>query len=399
MKEKKILNHNRVNRLTSLLALIMLSAHVYADGNVTIIKLLNGAANGSPDEVTSSVSDGVCTLTVTPAAGNYITVDFITAERIVSGGTAQAPRRALGMENSIEITATDADADPSGVTTYTFTMPEDYDVEVVADFQNRTSVSGAVVTLAETSFVYDGTEKTPAVESVVVGGKTLAENEYSVAYSNNIEVGQGRVTITGLRAYQGTTYVNFDITPILTELDISYGGNSRTWASYYTEEKSLQVPEGLEAYVVTAVTTEEVLVEQIDYIPQGQAVLLKRVSDDIEEPITTIPYEGVETTQENLMQGTAEPLAVASMESNVYVLYNDCFTRATSDTIPAGRGYLVLEQEASARLSIVEGVTGLTPVQPSTFNLQPYYDLQGRKVDEPAGRQLLIKNSKKYFFR
>ena len=393
--------YNWTSRLLCLLAILLLSASMLA-GNVTITKLLNGVETASPDQVTSSVSGNTCTLTVAPANGNYITVDFITAERIISGGGAQAPHRAPDMDNNIEVTATSATADPSGETTYTFTMPDGYDVEVTANFQNRTSVSGAVITLAATTYVYDGTPKTPAVESVVVGGKTLADNEYSVAYSDNVEVGQGRVTVTGLRTYQGTTYVEFDITPITTELNISYGDNSREWASYYTDERNLQVPEGLEAYVVTAVTTEEVLVAQIDYIPQGSAVLLKRISDDIQEPITTIAYEGTEVQALNKLQGTAEPLAVASLEDRVYVLYNDCFTRATSGSIPANRGYLVLNSEASARLSIViSDATGMDAalVNNEKRTVNNWYDLQGRKVAKPTGKQLLLKNSKKYIFR
>ena len=202
MKEKYYSKkHCWGSRLVSLLAFIMLSTSLYADGNVIITKLLNGMEYSGPDQVT--YSNGV--ITATPSLGNYIDKSHITVMIY--------PSIYPDMRNEANFTATDANADPSGPTTYSFVVPEDYDAEIIADFQNRTSVSGAVITLSETSFVYDGSEKTPAVESVVVGNKTLAKNEYSIEYSDNVEVGKGKVIITGQRTYQGSTSAEFDITP------------------------------------------------------------------------------------------------------------------------------------------------------------------------------------------
>jgi hypothetical protein len=65
-------------------ALMLSTTMMWAADEVTIIKKLNGITNSSAGTVTSAVSNGKCTLTVTPADGNYITVDFITAERLVS---------------------------------------------------------------------------------------------------------------------------------------------------------------------------------------------------------------------------------------------------------------------------------------------------------------------------
>jgi len=197
MKEKYYSKkHCWGSRLVSLLAFIMLSTSLYADGNVIITKLLNGTEYSGPDQVT--YSNGV--ITATPSLGNYIDKSHITVMIY--------PSIYPDMRSEANFTATDANADPSGTTTYSFVVPEDYDAEIIADFQNRTSVSGAVITLSETSFVYDGSEKTPAVESVVVGNKTLAKNEYSIEYSDNVEVGKGKVIITGQRTYQGKHRLN-----------------------------------------------------------------------------------------------------------------------------------------------------------------------------------------------
>ena len=224
-----------IKQLVMTVALLLSTTMAWAAGEVTIIQKLNGSTSSSAGTVVKSISGGKCTLTVTPAEGNYITVDFITAERTVSGGIAQAPRRRTpGMDNNITVTAESSSADPSGVTKYTFDMPgADYDVEVVADFQKRTSISGAVITLTETSFTYTGQEKTPAIQSVVVSGKSLSTNEYSVEYSNNTNAGKGTVTVTGLRTYNGTATADFTIgkatiTPTVTLQGWTYGTDANT---------------------------------------------------------------------------------------------------------------------------------------------------------------------------
>ncbi len=171
------------------------------------------------------------------------------------------------------------------------------------------------------------------------------------------------------------------------QLNISYAQNSRTWASYCADE-NLETPEGLQAYVVTGLTEDGVSVETIGYIPEGVGVLLKRTKE-IAEPIKAKPYTGAETeTPDNLLSGTTEGTAVDSETGNVYVLYNDGFTRATKGTIPAHRAYLVLaaETEAEGRLSIFEDETTALKIVNSEERIvnSEVYDLQGRKVNHSS---------------
>lgn len=68
------------------------------------------------------------------------------------------------------------------------------------------------VTLSQQSFVYDGTAKNPAV---IYNGITLSENtDYTVKYSNNVDVGTVKATITGINDYSGIAVKEFKITPI-----------------------------------------------------------------------------------------------------------------------------------------------------------------------------------------
>lgn len=73
-------------------------------------------------------------------------------------------------------------------------------------------LTDANVSLSQQSFVYDGTAKNPAV---IYNGITLSENtDYTVKYSNNVDVGTVKATITGINNYSGTAVKEFKITPI-----------------------------------------------------------------------------------------------------------------------------------------------------------------------------------------
>lgn len=57
-------------------------------------------------------------------------------------------------------------------------------------------VTNPTITLATSSYTYDGTAKKPAVSSVKDGANTIASSEYTVSYSNNTNAGTAKVTIT-----------------------------------------------------------------------------------------------------------------------------------------------------------------------------------------------------------
>ena len=220
------MKHN-MNRVLSIVALLMLTIGAWAEAErVNITK--------NPEDcgtVTYNISENVCTLTVTPADGYYLTVANLTAVKVISGSVVQAPaRRSIDIDENVTITATNASADPSSVTTYTFPMPSDANisVNVTAEFQARTSIAKASITLAATEFTYDGTAKEPAVSSVVLGQTTLNAADYEVSYSNNTDAGTATVTVTGKRTYTGTATTTFTIkqatfTPMVTLESWTYG--------------------------------------------------------------------------------------------------------------------------------------------------------------------------------
>ena len=83
------------------------------------------------------------------------------------------------------------------------------DVKIVV---SKKSLNNGLITLSETSYVYDGTYKKPTA-TVTFGGKVLqAGKDYTISYRNNLNVGVATVIATGMGDYTGYTSKNFTIT-------------------------------------------------------------------------------------------------------------------------------------------------------------------------------------------
>ncbi len=120
-------------------------------------------------------------------------------------------------------------------------------------------LSGCTMALELSSYTYDGTEKTPSVTVTNNDdGSTLEEGvDYTVAYSNNVNVGTAYATVTGIGDYSGMLRESFTInkaTMSSSDLSISnnqytYDGSehmftvilsgSSSYTIYYSLEKSL----------------------------------------------------------------------------------------------------------------------------------------------------------------
>ena len=206
------------------LAALLLTLTVANAANTVTVKV-NPNQNAGSVESSVSEDSGLCTLTVTPAQGYFMTVDGLQAVKVIDAGSAQAPNRVPSLDSeTIAITAVNAAADPSGVTTYTFQMPsQEYDVEVTATFSERTSIASATVTVQGSDFVYDGEEKAPRV-TVALGEVALDAANYEVSYANNINAGTATVTVTGKGIYTGTASAEFTIAKASLEFSVNIEG-------------------------------------------------------------------------------------------------------------------------------------------------------------------------------
>ena len=76
---------------------------------------------------------------------------------------------------------------------------------------DQTSMADCEITLSETSFIYDGSEKKPSV-TVKYNGEALNEDiDYSLSYKDNVEAGEATVTISGKGDYTGEAIKKFSI--------------------------------------------------------------------------------------------------------------------------------------------------------------------------------------------
>ena len=252
--------------------------------------------------------------------------------------------------------------------------------------------------------VGDNIELTVSYDGFVDGDdEDVLTTEPTASYGTADITKPGRYEITA----SGGVAQNYDFvyeTGTLTinrVLDVSFASN--TWATYCGTE-NLATPEGLQAYIVTAVGTSAVTTSAIDYIPANTAVLLKDVEGKAASAnIVASAYEGETTTfPDNILQGGVAVDVSTITGGTVYVLYKDMFKRATGGTIPANRGYLVVAPSSgnAPELSITIGddTTGIGTVgcdSVATDN-DEWYTLDGQKLQQaPTQKGLYIKNGKK----
>ena len=375
---------------------------------------------------------GTATVTLTATGTNFTaettaskTFQIVPASVAISAedqtvtynGSAQAYTGATVAKGSLSIkyaTSLDADAEktttaPTNAGVYYVTIsqtnPNYTSQDATATFTiNPKALTGEMVqNLSETSFIYDGKAKTLSF-SVKDGASVLVESDdYTVTYSDNINVGVATATVTGNGNYTGFFILDFEI---LRKLNVSFS-ETNSWATYCATE-DLSIPEGLQVYVVTGVDASSVSVEQIDYLPANEGVLLH-----LEEP--ALASDGFIAAKDNAahselpnnyLEGIAAATLVSSLAadgSSIYVLYNDEFVKTTSGTIPANRCYLPLGMNVNvnARLTIsfADDDNETTSLNEelrvkNEESVDAWYDMQGRKVAQPA-KGLYIVNGKK----
>lgn len=77
----------------------------------------------------------------------------------------------------------------------------------------KTDIAGAVITLSERTYTYDGTSKAPNVTSVTLNGQALtAGTDYAVVANPATNAGQYVVTVNGIGDYTGTATTEWIIT-------------------------------------------------------------------------------------------------------------------------------------------------------------------------------------------
>ena len=193
-------------------------AKTSVSGDVTVTGVRTGATTVTAKLASNSKLKVTWAVTVLPER-----IDFSRAQVSMAGwtydGMAHQPAVTVALDGSVLPASAYSVAYSGNVNAGTCTAtvtPNDTDkyknTAVGTCTVAPVSLSGASMTLSETSYVYDGIAKTPAV-NVAVEGRTLVDgSDYALSYVGNTGVGTATVTVTGKGNYTGSKSAQFEIT-------------------------------------------------------------------------------------------------------------------------------------------------------------------------------------------
>lgn len=211
----------------------------------------------------------------------------------------------------------------------------------------KTDISEVVVNLSANSYIYDGTEKKPAVtiENLRVG------TDFKVSYSDNVNAGTATVTIIGRNMYTGTVSKEFTIAPKeitnptieLSETIYVYDGSEKRPTVILKDgstnidfgEYTVSYSDNINAGIATVTITDN---EGGNYTVNGSTTftIVDNVSTKDEENVTTSDntteqntVEQSTTEQNTTKQSTAETVPV------VGTILTDTKTKAVYKVITA----------------------------------------------------------------
>ena len=225
-------------------------------------------------------------------------------------------------------------------------------------------------------------------------GDKLAE----IACGTTEFVIEGDYEYIGLRSGSGAMYLNsIEITWVVEEEEPA----TETWSSFYAAFP-VAIPEGVEAYIVTAANAGYVTLTQIyNAVPANTGVILKGGS--IEATNDNYYSGAVAEVTGNLLQGTmtntyiSEEAYVLGKVEGVIGLYKALMTdglwlnNANKAYLPAS----VASGAASYSFRFGEGTTGIDEMTEQRAESKEIYDLTGRRVEKVTAPGIYIVGGKK----
>ena len=177
----------------------------------------------------------------------------------------------------------------------------------------------------------------------------------------------------------------------------------------YSSTKAFRVPAGVTAYYATRRDASDIV--RLKTVPDGivpanQGVLLVGAVNKT-QAMLDVDYRTEVTAEGNTFSNTAS--GPTAMGTNCYVLANSAegigFYHATQgSTLSQGKAYLDYSGSSVRAFTLSFGdddvTTGISNTEADGNDAAaPVYDLSGRRIAEPYGRGIYIKNGKKYFVK
>ena len=235
---------------------------------------------------------------------------------------------------------------------------------------------------------------------------SITKNEYS--YNTYIIQAKAAGTATITFSFAGNTNykaadnktITVTVWPTL-DVTTNEGATGQYWATFFSNASNYQAPEGTQVFKVNLTGTAITMTEITDRIVKsGQGVVLKKTASG---SITMTPTSsnGSGNWTGNSLTGTMTSI---TNPGNAYVLNYKAATGAgfyklsASGTIGANKAYLTYSGGGSSAPSFFGfdgNTTSINEVRGKMEDVSgEYYDLQGRRVSQPA-KGLYIVNGKK----
>lgn len=163
------------------------------------------------------------------------------------------------------------------------------------------------------------------------------------------------------------------------------------YATYYNGDEDLTLPDGITAYVITGISGNTVTTTATGYLPHEVPILLEKTGN---VGTTITGYTGsAGNFSSNLLKFADQTFSSTGKE---YILYMNEFVKATGD-IHGSRCYLDLSSVNPSRgmYGIGDGTTSIRELRMENEGRDEWYDLQGRRIEQPTKAGLYIKNGKK----
>ena len=212
---------------------------------------------------------------------------------------------------------------------------------------------------------------------------TKSNDDKTISYKYNGTDATIDIVVGEDKQYLKTIVVKY---PAATKIGITTTKEYTT----YVAEANLDFSEvsGLEAYVVTTVSSTAATLEKVETVAKGTPLILKGI---VTNAVVSIAASASEPTQNLLMAGPAS----LTGDGTEYILVDGKFYESTAGDLSAGKAYLKTNGNVSARLDIYFGneATGISNVN----NAQPdeaVYNLSGVRV-KTAQKGIYIQNGKK----
>ena len=238
--------------------------------------------------------------------------------------------------------------------------------------------------------VKDGeTELTEDNGDITIEGPTLsASGRYSVT------------SVNGRNNYGGSVKIKYAITNFMND-----GDDGTEWSATFVAEEDHALPDGISAYLITAIIGNEVTATPLDYIPGGVPVLLLSGADvdgfKVKAPTTYTEITDEQRGANKLKEVTADE---EFPTAKIYLLYYNEFVLNMQGTLAAGKVYMLnpdyAPAPAPARLVIRwhqdTGIEDSTLQDKGRETNDKWYAFDGRRLNgKPTRKGLYIKNGQK----